>query len=56
MEHAAYFMVGAVAGFWLSVFLFSTLIYKISKGVPQLAQVKSDKDNVKDLVPPKWNN
>jgi len=56
MEHVTYFLVGAVAGFWLSVFLFSTLIYQISKGIPKANLVKVDRTNVKDLYPPKDNN
>lgn len=53
MESAAHFLVGAVFGFWASVFLFATLIYKASKSLPKPAEVKEARPNVLDLYPPK---
>lgn len=53
MDSVAHFLIGAVFGFWVSVFLFGTLIYKASKSLPKQAEVKT---NVRDLYPPKDNN
>ncbi len=55
MDTATHFILGAVTGFWLSTFLFGTLIYKASKSLPKLAEVKN-RTQTQDLYPPKDNN